>query len=228
VETREYPPGNLTVTLSAENYESEIVETELAAGELVHIAADLRPLDFADVEIFSSSHGSKIYQGALYVGEAPLTLRLPLNQLEYIYTETYDGKTAKAVFLTPDKNHANFLTLRAKIPPPSGKNRVKNARNWYYWAWGGTWITGIAAWLSYGIYTNSNEAIRDGYDNLGVLNDNFLEENKRMYNISMATAIALGAAVVFEVVQMARYIYTAGQDAAPIVKTSAGGQENQK
>ena len=226
VEAREYPPGEVTITLSAENYESETIETELVPGELAQVAVGLRRVEFTDVNILSSSPGAKVYQGALYVGEAPLTLRLPLNQLEYVYVEAIDGKTAKAVFQTPEKNSANFLTLRTKIPP-SGKDRVNKARSWYYWAWGGTWLTGIAAWISYGLYNNSNEAISDGY-NMGILHDSFVEENKRMYNISMVTAFALGAAVAFEVIQMARYIYTASQDAPPIVKTGAGGQVNSK
>jgi hypothetical protein len=217
METREYPPGKATINLSANDYETETIETELVAGELVEIVADLRPLEYGSVTVFSSGQDSRVYLGSLYVGDAPLTLRLPLNQLEYVSVESAGGEMAKAAFQTPaDANTLTSLYLNAAIP--SGQRQVNKARSAYYWAWGGTWITGIAAWIAYGAYINSDISIRYGADS-GYLYKKYVEENERMYYISMGTAIALGAAVGYEIFRMYRYIHTAGLDETPMVKT---------
>jgi hypothetical protein len=120
----------------------------------------------------------------------------------------------------------NSFYLKAKIPPVSG--RVNKARRSYYWAWSGTWITSIAAWLAYGLYTNSDASIRYGYYNYGYGNDHFAEDNQRMYYISMGTAIALGAALGYEIFQLSRYLFIASQDDTPMVKPGQNKQETGK
>jgi hypothetical protein len=120
----------------------------------------------------------------------------------------------------------NAFYLKAKIPPASG--RVDKARRAYYWAWGGTWITGIAAWITYGLYINSESSIRYGYYNYGYKNENFIAENERMYYVSMGTVIALGAAFGYEIFQMSRYLITASQGDTPVVKPGQNKQETGK
>ncbi|MDR1319602.1 MAG: hypothetical protein LBJ90_08245 [Treponema sp.] len=210
----EYPPGSLSVSLSADNYNSETIETEISPGELTEIRMDLRPLEFADVNItVPGDAGVSVYQGALYAGEAPLTLRLPLNQLDYISVEAPDGGTAKAVFNTPQTTAGSrTLSFRTKIPPPSGQNRVDKARRLYYWAWGGTWISGIAAWVSYGMYTSQSAAQAQSYSM------DFYNDTERLFYISMGAMILAGAAVVHEIIQMARYLYISTEDATPVVR----------
>ncbi|MCL2270908.1 MAG: PEGA domain-containing protein, partial [Treponema sp.] len=102
VEARELPPGQITVAVAAEGYSPITVETELVTGELTDVAVTLSPLQYANVNInVLDGAGSSVYLGALYMGEAPLTLRLPLNQLEYITVENRK-EMAKAVFSSPD------------------------------------------------------------------------------------------------------------------------------
>ena len=113
-----------------------------------------------------------------------------------------------------------------KAPFPAGQERVNKARRAYYWAWGGTWITGIAAWISYGVYTSYAESIRDGYYNYGIINDRFDRENRSMYYVSMGTVIVVGLAVGYEIFQMVRYLHTATEDTTPIIKP--GRQEANK
>jgi hypothetical protein len=211
---RERPPGKVTVVVSADEYQAENVEAELVPGELSEIAMTLIPELKADVNIFApNASGVSVYRGALYVGEAPLVLRLPLNGLDYISVKGSRGETAQMVFNTPGMPNGSYdFSLKTKIPPPAGQRRVNKARYWYYWAWGGTWITGIAAWVTNGIYTSQNSALSQSSST------DFYDDTQRMYYISTGATILVGVAVAYEIFQMVRYLYTATEDATPIVK----------
>ncbi|MCL2128700.1 MAG: PEGA domain-containing protein [Treponema sp.] len=213
VEPREHPPGVITVAVAAEGYEPALVETELSAGELAEIEVSLSPLSYSDVNIeVPGAVDAAVYHGALYVGQAPLTLRLPLGQLGYVAAEAGDEE-AKAVFTSPDMpGEAEVISLRTKIPLPSGERRVNKARGRYYWAWGGTWVTGIAAWITYGIYTSQNEALRES------TSEEFLAKAKTMNIISMGAIALVSTAVVYEVYQIWRYLRTATENVTPIVR----------
>ena len=213
-QAKDYPPGKAVVAVSAEGFQPETIETELKPGELTEIAVMLAPLLYSDVNVaIPGKSGISVYQGALYVGEAPLTLRLPINQLEYISLYGPGGEAATAVFTSPDMpGLSSSISLQTKIPPPSGQKRVNRARSWYYWAWGGTWITGIAAWVTYGIYSSQNAALAQNP------NPELIVSAQRTYYISMGTIVLVGAAVAYEIFQMARYLYTATEDATPVVK----------
>jgi hypothetical protein len=214
VEEREHPPGKIAIAVAAEGYSPQMVETELLAGEMADVSVQLSPLHFADVNLdVRSNTNALVYQGSLYMGETPLTLRLPINQLNYVSLETRQGETSKAVFSSPDMPEDRFdIGLRTKIPPPEGERRVNRARYWHYWAWGGAWLTGIAAWISSGIYSSQNGVLSrsSSYD--------FYDSTNRMYYISTGAIILVGAAVVHEVVQMIRYLYVATENVTPIVK----------
>lgn len=214
VEAREHPPGKVVVSVSADTYKTESLETDLVPGELAEFSVSLSPLRYGDININTAKNtGGSVYQGALYVGEAPLTLRLPLNQLDYINIETKEGETAKAVFLTPElSGDAYTLSLKTRIPPPTGQRRVNKARSLYYWSWAGTWITGIAAWVSYGIYSSQNSALPES------ASPAFFEDTQRLYYISLGAIILVGAAAAYDLFQMTRYLYIATEDTTPIVR----------
>lgn len=215
----EQPPGKITITASAPDYESMTVETELSAGKLTEVNIKLKKLEFGDVYLSGFPQGGTFYHGALYIGEAPLTLRVPLNQMEYIEIETGGNRRGTAVFFTPENNDFSYsLSLNTKTIPSKG--RVEKARTWYYWAWGGTWITGIFAWIAYQTYTSMDSAIRYDYNAGNEVNNNFLNDYKRMYYISMGAVIAVCAAVAYEVFHIGRYVYISNQETTPIIKTS--------
>jgi hypothetical protein len=216
LEALEYPPGKITVTASAPHHESLTFETELFSAEQINISIGLRPIEYGNVEVDGVVVG-RIYNGALYIGETPLTLRLPLNQMEFIELETSDNARSSIIFQALGDNEYNYsLAMPAAIQPPNG--RVDKARRMYYWAWGGTWITGIAAWLTYQSYLNSYNSISSNYNYTGTYDQSFFDSNTRMYYISMGSIIALGVAVAFDIFFMSRYIYSANRGATPIVK----------
>jgi hypothetical protein len=221
---REYPPGIVTVSASAENYESITVETELEGGELTEIKFNLQPLAFGDVNVTGIFNSGSVYQGALYVGLTPLTLQLPLNQLEYIELEPSRTESGKAVFHTPaEAGTSNFLALPASTQAERG--RVEKARRWYYWGWSGTWITGITAMLAYGLYTSYDEAYNM---RAGAVSSDFNSQYNAMNYVFIGSLAVAGLAVAHEIFQMIRYISIANKDSTPYVKTSASKREAQK
>jgi hypothetical protein len=220
VAAQAHPPGKVTVSLSAENYSLQTVETDLAAGELTEIEAVLRPLDMTGVTItVPGKTGVSVYRGAMYVGEAPLTLRLPVNQFDYVNLETAAQETASAVFLTPALfNQNDILSLKTKASRPSGQKRVENARRRYYWSWGGTWIAGAAAWMINGVFTAYRSAYQSP-DNPNPTREMY-DQTMDLYYINLGGMALVGVAVAHEIFQMVRYLYVSGQDAAPIVKST--------
>ncbi|GHT53243.1 hypothetical protein FACS1894106_3850 [Spirochaetia bacterium] len=241
VSRREHPPGKVTVEIFSADHESAQAEAELKSGELTEMTAALRPLNLLPVNISVPGQTAAVYQGAMYMGEAPLTLQLPSDRLEYVFAETPEGRTSRAVFLVNEPFPAmagsgtpvfpfvlnassqkstlgggNDLNLQTRVPLPAGQDRVEKARRRYYGAWSGTWITGIAAWIVYGTYTGYVNA-----NNYAVQNNISMEmyDDARRLEIVNWVGIGLaGAAAIVEIVQMARYIHTAGDDTAPLVK----------
>ena len=213
----EYPPGVITITASAPDHESLTFDAQLFPGEYTDINIRLWPIEFGDVEIDVFTSGN-IYHGALYIGEAPLTLRLPLNHMEYIEFISPDNSFSSIVFQMPEESDFfNSIFMRAKAPPPKG--RVDSSRRMYYWAWGGTWIAGITAWLAYQTYINSNAAISYDFNQKNSYNENFYNRNVNTYNLSMGAFIALGTAVLFDIILMSRYLYVANRGSAPVSRT---------
>ena len=209
----EYPPGKFIITASAGDHESLTVETELLPGELAEVEMILKPLEYSDIQISGSSPGGVVYHGAVYVGEAPLILRLPANTLEYVELETNDSKRGAVVFTSPDAPDSGLsLSIRTQTPLKPG--RVGSARRTYYWAWGGTWITGIAAWIMYYTYVSADAALstRDDYE------ERFMNDNVRLYYVSMGTVIAVSVAVAYEIFHIGRYVYIANKGSTPIAK----------
>jgi len=213
----EFPPGDITVTVSAPEHESLTFSTRLFPGELTTIGVNLLPIEYANIDISGTITG-RVYHGALYVGEAPLTLRLPLNQLEFIELGTPDTESGNTVFQTSDiADTTQFLFLHTSVPPPKGS--VDRARRNFYWAWGGTWVAGVAAWLTYQSFVSSNTAINYHYNQTGWYDQKFFDDNMRFYQISMGSIIAFGAAVAFDVLFLRRYISAANRGAASITRT---------
>ncbi|MDR2719014.1 MAG: hypothetical protein LBB89_13250 [Treponema sp.] len=214
VQARERPPGKVTVAIAADGFIPETVETELAPGEHTDIDVALGAVEYADVNIsVQGNSGAAVYNGALYVGEAPYTLRLPINQLDYVTVKARNGEAAKAVFTSPDiPEKTSVISLKAKIPPSSGQKRVNKARSWYYWAWGSAWITIIAAWTSDGMLKTYTTALPYSSDPA------FYESAQRVYTVQSGAVICMGAAITYGIYRMVRYLYTATEDVTPIVK----------
>jgi hypothetical protein len=236
---RERPPGRATVEIIASGYESAQEEVELKSGELTEITAKLQPQELGEVRVESRENpGLSVYLGAQYMGQAPLTLMLPLNRLEHIYAESPRGDVAELVFpvkppdtgavslpkwLLQDPSQSIFgkksylddnkLVIYTK-PFSARETRVSSARRQYYWAWGGTWITGIAAWMLYGNYKIQSDSLYASPNPRKDMYDSALQASY----MAMGSIGLVSLAVLVEAIQMGRYIQSAGQDAPAMVK----------
>jgi len=209
----EYPPGTITVTATSADHESLTFETDIFSGESINIGLILKPIEYGDVEISADREG-RIYTGALYVGDAPLTLCLPVNQWEYIDFETADARRGTAVFQSPDTpDFSNSISLRTSLIQQKG--RVDRDRRHFYWAWGGAWVAGIAAWISYYTVMGIDYAVSYSSSS-GSVNDDFYNENVLMSRITTGTLIALGVISVYGIYRLVVYLYNANKGATPV------------
>ena len=213
-EVIEMPPGTITVTASAPNHETITFDTLLSPDELTVINLTLYPVRYVDLDILSSAAEGRVYHGALYVGDSPMTLRLPLNNLEYIEIETKDSQVGTAVFQTPyTSNYPQTLVLRPETPLQKG--RVERERRLFYWSWGGTWIAGIAAWAAYYSYSEADKAIRSSYQS-GAVDPDFHRTYMTMYYIHTGTLVVTGLAAAYSIYRIIRYLYTSNRGAIPL------------
>jgi hypothetical protein len=214
VQAREHPPGMVTVAVAAEGYTPELAETELVGGEITEIEVSLSPLLYTNVNIgVPGFTGVSLYQGALYVGEAPYNLRMPIDTLGYVVAETRGGQQAQIVFPTPDMPDESYnFSLKLKRPPPPGQKRVNNARGHYYWAWGTTWIAAMLAWGTNGVFTSRNDVVPNSSS------QEFLNGTQTWYFVSTGSLILLGAAAAYNIFQLSRYLYVSTEGATPIAK----------
>jgi hypothetical protein len=220
---REHIPGPVTVGVSAEGHEPMTAELELKAGETAEITASLRPLAFSDVRIFVPGQPqAQIYQGALYVGDAPFTLRLPVNQYGYVSMEIPDGQAAQAVFFNEENSwEAGYLSLRPRPRRNPDEGRVNKARRAYYWVWGGVWVLGASAWLINGVSTAEIQGFNASQNQTAGM----VDRAQFMYYLNIGAMAAVGAAVITEFIMMGRYVYTAGSDAPPVVRLRQNNRE---
>jgi hypothetical protein len=240
ISSPDYPPGTVTLEVFADNHESVTTELELNGGELTEVLVDLRPLETAPFNItVPGEDGAALYRGSLYMGQTPLTLDLPAGALEYVFAESPNGEEVKVIFptLSPDALPAAIRTNRkgnlfAGLFPPKGGNlegnslsllpgapydskegRVDKIRRGYYWAWGGVWVSAITAWMINGHYN----AVVNAYNNSPNRTEEFYDRAMRLRNINYAGVGLVCAAVLVDIIQMVRYINTAGKDAPVFV-----------
>jgi hypothetical protein len=236
---RTLPPGKVHVEAFAEDHESAGVELELEGGERTELTLGLKPLELFPLLVeVPGKEGSSVYLGSRFMGKTPLTLALPPDQLEYISAESPDGEEAEAVFLSPPPQYlpppvisperprlfaglsrrndleGNRLSLRTGEPYDPEEKRVDRARYWYYWAWGGTWASAVGAWMING-YANS---MINAYNNSPNPSTDMYNQARRAQTLNFVGIGLVGAAVLVEIVQMARYITIAGKDAPKYVE----------
>jgi hypothetical protein len=228
----EYPPGKVSLEVSADNYESAAAELNLSSGDLIDVIVNLRPLELLPLSVtLPLKEEAAIYLDSLYVGRSPLTLSLPPGQLTYLFAEALDGQDVDVVFPAPSSNvlppairssrssllrnnlQGNELSLFTSTPYDPDAQRVDKARRRYYWAWGGTWVAAITAWMING-YSNS---VVDSYNSSSSPTQERYDSAKRAQVLNWVGMGLVGAAIVVEVIQLVRYIKTSGEDAPAYV-----------
>jgi len=217
ISSMEYPPGKVTINASAPDHESIVLETELLSGELTQINIKLNPIKYVNTDISSKTQGH-VYHGSLYIGESPLTLRLPANNLEYVEITEDRGKRGSAAFKTKDNIDYN-QTISFKLTQPNKRGAVDRQRRDYYWAWGGQWLSGIVAWIGYYSAMETANAINHVRNTGSDVGSDFLNTHNKYQRIYNGAAIAFGVTSLYGIIRMITYIYVSGRDSTPIVNT---------
>jgi len=214
VEEREHPPGKVAVAVAAEGYTPILAETELVGGEITEIDVKLSPLLYSNVHFdVPGVLGVSLYQGAMYMGEAPYNLRMPVETLGYVVAETGSGQAAKIVFPSPDTPDESYdFSLKLKPLPPPGQKRVNKARANYYWSWGATWLAAILAWGANGVLNSRLDAIPY------TTSQEFWDDSKTWSYVNTGSLILLGAVAAFNLYELGRYLYTSTEKATPIAR----------
>jgi hypothetical protein len=199
----EYPPETVDVTVFAGAHRPETAQVELQSGELTELEFNLYPLPQAPFDIDVDAAGSSVYQGALYVGESPLTLGAPLNNYEYFHAETPRGAAGAVIFRAGQLENPVYIQTRP-VPGPDAKPLGK-ARRQYYGAWLRFWIALPLAVLMNGL----TGSYQDAYQLYG---NSVFQDNYRIYNgIRIGIWVAFGAVAVDSLIRIFRYTYTASR-----------------
>ena len=211
-------PGNVEISIRADNHVPVSFPLELSPGELAELFIELTPLGLSAFEATVPAYpGSKVYLGSLYVGETPLTLELPRTEFSYISVETPGGDIGSAVYRDNEmlKGSAQFVrqedsvreaVFGTKKPVSPEEKRVERARRGFYGAYGAFWVILPVSLLTAGV---ANTYIT-------------VNENVNLWKgVRLGAHIAWGAALGVTFSQIFRYLYISGADAAPIVKGKA-------
>ena len=210
----EFSPGTIVINAASIDHDSITYETEVSQGEIININLRLYPVEYTDMEIAGDREGN-VYLGALYVGKAPLTLRLPVNRMEFVEFRTADSRRDTIVFQSPDTpDFSGSVMMNSELIPAKG--RVERDRQHFYWTWGSAWVTGIAAWISYYTVMGINNAITYNYNTSGVMNQDFYDRNVLMSRFTTGTLVTLGVISVYGIYRLVVYLYNANKGATPV------------
>jgi hypothetical protein len=208
---REHAPGPLGVTVFADGYVPMETSVDLAVGEEIDMEFKLKPTPEASFEIDFPSHaGALVYQGSLYMGQTPLTIKAPLNQFEHIQAETPVGESSSVVFRAGQTG--SVITMPAIVPRGSDPKPLATARRKLYGGWTAFWITLPVAFM----FTGVASAYKNAYAYAG--DPNVGEISNAMDAVSTGLWIGFGGVAAYSLYRMIRYGHTAGRDAPRAVK----------
>jgi len=213
----EYPAGLLTIDVTAPDYESLTFEAEVSGGDIIEIDIKLNPVNFGNLEIIADTYGS-IYLGALYAGEAPLTLGLSGGRMEYIEFVNPAMINIPVIYQT-GYDLLSYQPLSFNTAINDSVRSIENDRRSYYWALGGTWITGISAWIAYNSLMNADYAVRYDFSQKGSYDPGFYNEYRNMTYVYYGSLVVAGAVTVYGVYRLVKYIINANKEAIPIMNT---------
>jgi len=208
-------PGNVDISIVADNHVPVSFPLELNSGELAELFIELTPLGVSAFEaVVPNNPGSRVYLGSLYLGETPFTLEIPRNEFSYISVETSSGEIGSVVYrdnnlvkgsaqFTGQPGGAREAVFNTKIPVSPEEKRVDRARRGFYGAYGAFWIILPLASLA------ANYAKNYLYTN---------EYKPLWLTVRIGANVAWGSALGVTLFQVFRYLYVSRADATPIVK----------
>jgi hypothetical protein len=197
----DHRPGTAEVRVFADNHETVSVSADLIAGELAELYIDLKPLALAALTVtVSGVFDARVYRGSLYIGNAPITLSMPLDRHEYFYVQTPGGETAAMVYRGID----GTAVLEPETPR---EKEVEWYRRKFYGAYGRFWIALPAAFLLSGIAGTYTSAYNSGG------NPDIYDKTVNYYYISIAAMAVSGFLLAESFFRLYHYVNNSGEDA---------------
>ncbi|GHV76600.1 hypothetical protein AGMMS49942_14210 [Spirochaetia bacterium] len=207
---QEHAPGPMEVTAFAAGYDSASVEVDLVAGELTELQFKLHPVPEVGFDINFPHGKTSVYQGALYIGDAPVTIRSPQNQFEYIHGETPRRATTALIFRAGQTG--NEVTLPEAIPRGKDPKPLGTARSRFYGGWTAFWITLPVAFILTGVANTYKYAYQYwGDPEVGKTYD-------ILNNVSIGVWVGFGLTAGYSIFRMAWYGHTATKSVPKMVK----------
>jgi len=230
-------PGMVQVEVRAHNHAPAVFPLMLNPGELAEVFIDLTPLSLSAFEVVvPDSPGSLVYQGALFLGETPFTLELPMSQFAYITVETPDGEIGTVIYRQNEiiRGNARFVQnavgpgvggmtiINTAFPVSPEERPVERARRNFYRAYGALWIILPASLITAGIagtYIQANNHMvlnnlhADDPERRRRIHENALRAN----NIRIGAFTVMGISLGVTFFQIFRYLRAASADVAPLV-----------
>ena len=227
------PPGMAEISLRADNHSPFTVPLELNPAELAELFIDLSPFALSSFEAdVPDSPGSRVFLGSLYVGETPLTLRLPRNEFSYISVETQEGEVGSVVYRNNAivRGSAQFAgndaggraVFNTAMPISPEERRVENARQGFYRSYGAFWFILPAALLTAGIagtYIAADEYVTANNVRMDAETREKLSDSASLGRTATTAAYGImGASLGISFYQIFRYVRASGGEPTPIAR----------
>jgi hypothetical protein len=213
-EIMNFTQGTVSVTAFAPDYGAFEGNVDLREGELADVKVELLPVP---VNKFSVSlkpdskavaGSASLYDGALYAGQLPMSLRGPSGQQRGLNVETSDGEVAQTVFRVSN----NPIVFDPKPPPPDDRTEV--ARRKFYSAYGRFWIALPLAVLGMGLSSTMTSV----YNSYPAGNPELGRQQEIVSGVSLGLNILMGVCLADTLFRAGRYVWEANKESSPLIK----------
>jgi hypothetical protein len=229
----EHSPGEATVTASAYNRESASISLELSEGEQADVSFTLPLITFVPLSFTAltpqakstwfaptvfSEQAAAVYQGALYVGQTPLTLDAGSGALAYYRIESdqigLDGTVKKTAGTVVVDSRTDMAVVKTRVLPEPEKKPVERAMNRMYLSYGLFWLT-----LPIAMVSGMDALWGGGGGMLGAaIRGRSSQDANAWLPVSIGATIAAGAAFGFTIINAVLYFSTANENSPVVVK----------
>ncbi|GMO55339.1 MAG: hypothetical protein Ta2G_14440 [Termitinemataceae bacterium] len=210
VEFSNFTPGDVEISVYADKYITTTATINLKEDELADVTVELVPEETSNFSIEAEGlppeEKALVYDGALYIGEAPIALSGPTDKFKQFNLITDTNKTAQTVFKIADGN------IKLKLKPEPAEGRTEKARKAFYGAYGRFWIS-----LPFFILTNSLAE--------SLLNDAKIHNSQEIFDkyltmhwVRVGTGVVAAGFLAETLVRIFIYVYQANKPTNPIAK----------
>jgi DNA-binding winged helix-turn-helix (wHTH) protein len=222
-------PGPVEINVYAKNHEPQSETVNLYEAGRTEIGFTLYPIPQGSFTV-TTKKGEKanVYQGAMFVGQTPLTLTGPLDGFGQISIETEDNnkgeyRTAQTIFQIEDKTS---VKIAPKKPAPT--DRIEKARKRFYGAYGRLWIGLPVALMLLGVsesYVNAfNSVDWDKYPDL--YDEKYPTAVFWSRTMPISAGIGIGVLAADVIIHLILYVYQANRSGAILIQKDKSNKNN--